>query len=81
VSINAYPPLRTNSTEADYIQVSSTSYPELDNNSIVDLIERYDVDVVYRVFPNPFFYSLTIETPNNESVQVRMFDMSGPAGI
>lgn len=47
--INASPPLKPNSTSVDYIKLASTIYPELGNNTIVDLIESYDIDIVWVV--------------------------------
>jgi hypothetical protein len=45
--INAYPPLEPNSKEIDYEKLAATPYPELGSNSMVDLVERYDVDIVW----------------------------------
>ena len=36
-------------TNVDYLQLATTSYSELGGNSMIDLIERYDIDLVWVV--------------------------------
>ncbi|MDH4092158.1 MAG: T9SS type A sorting domain-containing protein [Cyclobacteriaceae bacterium] len=47
VIIESPPPLEQNSTAVDYVLLASATYPELSNNNMIDLIERYDIDLVW----------------------------------
>jgi hypothetical protein len=48
ICIQAQPPKRfEGSFNIDYVRLTTTAYPELDGYSIVDLVERGDVDVVW----------------------------------
>ena len=49
IIINAYPPLNAGTTGVDYKELVITRYPELNNNSMVDLIESYDIDIVWQL--------------------------------
>jgi len=46
VCIGATPPVFPSTRSVDYAKLAETPYPELDGFSIVDLVERGDVDVV-----------------------------------
>jgi hypothetical protein len=46
VCLQATPPVLPGTTSVDYTKLAETPYPELDGYSIVDLVEKGDVDVV-----------------------------------
>lgn len=52
VVINSPPPVDANSN-IDYVQLASMSYSELSGNSMIDLIERYDIDLVWAIGSPP----------------------------
>jgi hypothetical protein len=48
ITINEFPAIDPqNSSEVDYVKVSSTPYAELQSMSMVDLVEKYDIDMVW----------------------------------
>lgn len=55
ISIDAYPPREAGTANIDYAMLALTAFPELGNNTMVDLIEKYDVDIVW-VLGSPVGY-------------------------
>ncbi|MCG8310806.1 MAG: MBG domain-containing protein, partial [Cytophagales bacterium] len=49
VTLDAFPPLQLNSTYVDYAKLAVTPYPELNGDNFVDLIEKYEIDIVWVV--------------------------------
>jgi hypothetical protein len=52
VFINSYPPLEY-STQVDYTKLATTAYSELDGNTLIDLVEKQDIDVVWVIGSPP----------------------------